>query len=50
MDKLYCYRDNYFEHHKPESAEQKIEDLRLELNKTLKLLDDTKGILAYYSN
>ncbi|KAG8193579.1 hypothetical protein JTE90_000216 [Oedothorax gibbosus] len=41
VDKLYLFRDHYFDNHKPESAEQKIEDLRLELSKTLNLLDDT---------
>ncbi|CAL1267202.1 unnamed protein product [Larinioides sclopetarius] len=37
VEELYTFRDNYFEHHKAASEDQKIKDLSDELNKTLKL-------------
>ncbi|GIZ04123.1 tetratricopeptide repeat protein 5 [Caerostris extrusa] len=42
VEKLYTFRDHYFENHKVESEEQKINDLSEELNKTLKIFEDHK--------
>ncbi|GIY48554.1 tetratricopeptide repeat protein 5 [Caerostris darwini] len=42
VEKLYTFRDHYFESHKVESEDQKINDLSEELNKTLKIFDDHK--------
>ncbi|KFM81128.1 Tetratricopeptide repeat protein 5, partial [Stegodyphus mimosarum] len=39
VEKLYYFRDHYFEHHSTDHANKKIEDLTIELNKTLKLFD-----------
>lgn len=37
VNQLYDFRDHYFEHHSPEEAKKKIEDLSAELEKTLNL-------------
>ncbi|XP_054713121.1 tetratricopeptide repeat protein 5-like [Uloborus diversus] len=39
VQKLYDFRDEYFIHHLPEQADDKVKDLTSELEKTLKLFD-----------
>ncbi|GFU17427.1 tetratricopeptide repeat protein 5 [Nephila pilipes] len=40
VEELYTFRDHYFENHKAESVDQKINDLSEQLNKTLKIFSD----------
>lgn len=45
MDELYNFRDHYFENHSVEDAGKKQDDVAVEMEKTLKMLEEKEGEL-----
>jgi len=43
VDKLYAFRDHYFENHAIDQAHQKLTDVEKELEKTMLILDRVSG-------
>lgn len=50
MDKLYHFRDCYFETHNVEEAEKKESDVAQELDKTLKTILEKEGQCCVAAN